>query len=62
MNLRSRTAAGVVTLITLAICCFGVRAELARGHPSVNQSAPQVGRLDRDEADRYCARHFADGC
>jgi hypothetical protein len=63
MNLRSRaTAAGVVTLITMAICFFGVRAELARGQRSEDQRTPQVGQLDRGEADRYCARHFADGC
>jgi hypothetical protein len=59
MKLRSRTtAAGVVTLITLAICFFGVRDELARGQRSGNQRAPQVGQLDRGEADGYCARHF----
>jgi hypothetical protein len=63
MNLRSRiTAAGVVTLITMAICFFGVRAELARGQRAEDLRTPQVGQLDRGEADRYCARHFADGC
>ena len=63
MNLHSRTAvAGAVTLITMVICFFGVRAELARAHRSGNQGAPQLGQLDRSEADRYCARHFADGC
>jgi hypothetical protein len=63
MNLRSRAmVAGVVTLITVAICFFGVRAELDSVHRSGNQRAPHVGQLDRGEADRYCARHFADGC
>jgi len=63
MNLRSRiTVAGVVTFITVAICFFGVRAELARAHRSDNEGQPQLGQLDRGEADRYCARHFADGC
>jgi hypothetical protein len=63
MRLRSRaTAAGVVTLVTMAICFFGVRAELARGQRSGNRSAPPVGQLDRGEADRFCEQHFADGC
>jgi hypothetical protein len=63
MNLPSRvTVAGVVTLITMAICFFGVRAELARGHRSGNQMAQQFGEPDRGESDRYCERHFADGC
>jgi len=73
MNVRSRVmAAGVVTLITMAICFFGVRSELNSIHRSGNQQAsnqqagkqpsPQAGRLDRGDADRYCARHFADGC
>jgi hypothetical protein len=68
MNLRSRaTVAGAVSLITMAICFFGVRAELNAVHRSgnqriSNQRAPQVGQLDRGEADRYCARHIADGC
>jgi len=73
MNLRSRaTAAGVVTLITMAICFFGVRSELNSIHRSGNQQAsnqqagnqrsPPAGRLDRGEADRYCARYIADGC
>jgi hypothetical protein len=63
MNLRSRVAvAGAVTLTTLAICFFGVRAELARAHRSDDQMAQQARQLDRGEADRYCARHFADGC
>jgi hypothetical protein len=68
MNLRSRAmVAGVVTLMTVAICFFGVRAELDSVHRSgnqraSNQRAPHVGQLDRGEADRYCARHFADGC
>lgn len=68
MNLRSRaTVAGAVSLITMAICLFGVRAELNSVHRSgnqliSNQRAPQVGQLDRGEADRYCARHIADGC
>jgi hypothetical protein len=68
MNLLSRaTVAGAVTFITMAICFFGVRAELNSVHRSgnqriSNQRAPQVGQLDRGEADRYCARHIADGC
>jgi hypothetical protein len=63
MNLRSRaTVVGAVTFITMAICFFGVRAELNSVHRSGNQRAPQVGQLDRGEADRYCARHIADGC
>jgi hypothetical protein len=73
MNLRSRaTAAGAVTFITMAICFFGVRAELKSVHRSgdlragnqrsSDQGAPEVGQLDRGEADRYCARHIADGC
>jgi hypothetical protein len=63
MNLRSRiTVAGAVTFITVAICFFGVRAELARAHRSGDQMAQQARQLDRSEADRYCARHFADGC
>jgi hypothetical protein len=73
MNLRSRaTVAGAVSLITMAICFFGVRAELNSVHRSgnlragnqriSNQRAPQVDQLDRGEADRYCARHIADGC
>jgi hypothetical protein len=63
MKFRSwATTAGVVTLITLAICFFGVRAELARGHRSGDQGLPQVGQMDRGEADHYCARHIADGC
>jgi hypothetical protein len=63
MNLRSQAAvAGAVTLITLAICFFGVRSELGRGHRPTNQSLPEVAQLNRSEADRFCAQRFADGC
>jgi hypothetical protein len=46
MNLRSRaTVAGAVTLITMAICFFGVRAELETAHRLAAESAA----LDRAE-------------
>jgi hypothetical protein len=57
MKLRSTaTVSFAVTLITMAICFFGVRAELARGHGSANQGGPQVMQLNRSDADRYCAQ------
>lgn len=63
MNLRSGVSiVGAVTVITLAICFFGIRSELARAHRSADQRAAHLVQIDRTEADRYCARRFADGC
>lgn len=63
MNLRSRVSiVGAVTVITLAICFLGIRSELARANRSVDQNAAQLVQLDRSEAERFCARRFADGC
>ena len=60
MNLRSRWAAAGVVLVTVLVCYFGVRAELAQAHRSETQRTPHLAT--RASADSVCGTDPANRC
>ena len=60
MNLRSRWAASGIVLVTVLVCFFGVRAELAQAHQSGMQRTPHVATLAI--ANLACGTDPAGGC
>ena len=60
MNLRSRSAAAGIVLVTVLICFLGVRAELAQAHRSATQRTPDVAKPAI--ANLACGTDPAGGC
>ena len=59
MNLRSRWAAAGIVLVTVLVCYFGVRAELAQAHRSETQGNPHFAARAPGPA---CGVDPANGC
>jgi hypothetical protein len=60
MNLSSRWVAAGVVLITVLVCCFGVRAELAQAHRSESRHTPHLATSAT--ADLTCGTDAAARC
>lgn len=60
MSLRSPWAAAGVVLVTVLVCCFGVRAELAQAHRSETQRTARVATPG--PTDLSCGTDPANGC
>jgi len=60
MNHRSWWAAAGFVIVTVLVCYFGVRAELAQAQHSATQRATRVATAG--PADRFCGADPASGC
>ncbi len=60
MNLSSRWVAAGVVLVTVVVCFFGVRAELAQAHRSESRQTPHLAISA--SADLTCGTDAAARC